>query len=304
MSQTKIEWADKTWSPITGCTKISEACEHCYAERMSKRLAGRCGYDKDEPFKVTLHRDKYNEPIHWRKPSRIFVCSMGDLFHEKVSFRSIALIFEMMHSAKHHTYMILTKRPERMAEFVAWFTGPEWRGAWPDEYHHVMLGVTCENQARADERIPILLQTPAAVRFVSVEPMLGPVDLTKIPWIEDPIVPGDRRNALFEIWDPAFPMRLTRHKLDWVICGGESGPGARPCHPDWARSLRDQCQESGTAFFFKSWGDWAPCLVKSDTEFGTVVSDDGDTAMARVGKKAAGRLLDGVEWSQYPGVTT
>lgn len=333
MADTKIEWTDKTWNPITGCSKISEGCQNCYAERMAKRF----WRDKTvKPGEVTTvirgfgdvkrHPESLEEPLHWRKPQKIFVCSMGDLFHASVPFMAIAQVFGIMHSCKQHTFMVLTKRPQSMKEFIEWFTGPDWRGAWPNEYPHVWLGVTAENQQRADERIPLLLETPAAVRFVSIEPMLGPVDLTKIPWIEDPIIPGDRRNALHEIWDPAFPIRLTRHKLDWVICGGETGPGARPMHPDWARGLKDQCQESGTPFCFKSWGDWFPYrpssygyymplegmgeptlpkrpMIKSPWEIGGEwLNHRGVVHACRVGKKNAGRLLDGQEWNQYPEV--
>lgn len=307
MSQTKIEWAEKTWNPISGCTKISESCQHCYAERMSKRLAGRCGYEKHNPFRVTIHPDKISEPLRWRKPSRIFVCSMGDLFHEDVPFMEIAKIFGHMHTAYWHTYLLLTKRPKRMAEFLKWFVGPEWRGAWPNEYPHLWLGVTAENQARADERIPTLLQIPAAVRFVSIEPCLSDINLG--PYLWDYYDQGSRR-----------PL----NKLHQVICGGETGPGARPMHPGWVRSLRDQCRAAGTPFFFKSWGDWindlsrglplAPLpefvnqiITTTEVEpnaghkrFWAIDSAGKGTGMKRVGKKAAGRLLDGVEWNQYP----
>lgn len=248
MSKTRIEWADSVWNPVTGCTPISEACENCYAKRMSKRLAGRCGYPKDEPFRVTLHPDRLEQPLRWKKPRRVFVPSMGDLFHDDVPFMAIAKIFGVMHSCKQHVFMVLTKRPERMKEFFEWFVGPEWRGAWAHEYPHVWLGVTAENQQRADERIPILLQIPAAVRFVSVEPMLGVVDLVAAldaaigieGKVEIPAVDG------IDNW------------LHWVICGGETGPGARPTHPDWVRSLVLQCKNAGVPIFVKQMGSvWA-----------------------------------------------
>jgi protein gp37 len=265
LANSKIEWTEKTWNPITGCTKISEGCKHCYAERMSKRLAGRCGYDKDEPFKVTYHPDKLDEPLRWRKPSKIFVCSMGDLFHEGVDDGFLCRIFDVMAVAEHHTFLILTKRPNRMREFFARCVHGNFQNIW--------LGVTAENQQRADERIPILLQIPAAKRFVSVEPMLGPIELRLVGG------PGD---------------------LDWVICGGETGPGARPMHPDWVRSLRDQCVRAGTPFFFKSWGDWGfePYPQNGKAPYESVTIDSA--IMFRCGKKKTGRLLDGEEWNEYP----
>jgi len=214
MANTKIEWCERSWNPITGCSKISEGCKHCYAERMSKRLAGRCGYDKDEPFKVTFHPDKLDEPLRWRKPSRIFVCSMGDLFHEGVDDGLLCRVFDVMAVAEHHTFLILTKRPARMREFFARCVHGNFQNLW--------LGVTAENQQRADERIPILLQIPAAKRFVSVEPMLGEIDITKY---------------------------LTQ--LDWVICGCESGPNRRTCQTEWIRDLKNQCISVGVPFFLK-----------------------------------------------------
>lgn len=242
---TKIEWAEKTWNPITGCTKISEGCKNCYAERLSKRLVGRYGYPKDEPFRVTFHPDRLDQPAKWRKSRRVFVCSMGDLFHDDVPFQNILDVFVKMVQYGDHQYLVLTKRPKRMLEFFdAWeqmneaaLVNGQMRIQLP--LRNVWLGVTAENQAAADERIPLLLQTPAAKRFVSVEPMLGMVDLHRY---RDYLYYTPRR----------FSERYGyKHKLDWVICGGETGPGARPMDPEWARSLRDQCKESGVPFFMK-----------------------------------------------------
>lgn len=299
MSDTLIEWADRVWNPITGCTKVSEGCEHCYAERMAHRLAGRYGYPKDKPFSVVSHPDKTEEPMHWKKPSRVFVCSMGDLFHEDVPFLWIAVVFGVMHTARQHTYMILTKRPKRMKEFFEWFVGPEWRGAWPREYKHVWLGVTAENQQRADERIPILLQIPAAKRFVSIEPMLGPVDLTNL---DGGVIAAEYRGITLDALIGGRKSETPWH-LNWVIAGGETGPGARPAHPNWFRKVRDDCEATGTAFFFKSWGDYCPVYADPPDEVAYHECYDAKTGqpiMLRVGKKRSGRLLDGREHNDLP----
>ena len=277
---TKIEWAvnpdgskGETWNPVTGCTPISEGCQNCYAKRMSKRLAGRCGYPAYDPFQVTLHPDRLDEPLKWKKPRRVFVCSMGDFFHQDVPFEFIAQVWQTMNNAQQHIFMVLTKHPERMAKFIS-------RLGW-DIHDNVWLGVTAENQKRADERIPILLQIPAVVRFVSVEPMLEPVNLANCG------------------------------KIDWVICGGETGPGARPMHPDWVRNLRDQCQNAGVPFFFKHWGQWKAVHRQSDVVDLSSLKDNqcvmkaqnGDHYLfTRSSKKRTGRLLDGREWNEFPEV--
>lgn len=237
MSNTKIEWATKSWNPITGCTPISEGCANCYAARMAKRLAGRYGYPKDDPFRPgTLHEEKLQEPYHWKQPQKIFVCSMGDLFHDDVPFRLVRnVLFPMFGNGRRHTYMILTKRPERMLQCL-YDNAPDY---WP--LPNVWLGVTAENQRTADERIPILLQIPAAVHFVSVEPMLEPVDLNKDYGWEHPSEPNTWCHAgLYGV-----------KKLDWVICGPETGPRARPTRIDWVRDLQRQCHAAGVPFFDK-----------------------------------------------------
>lgn len=295
MANTKIEWTEKTWNPITGCAKISEGCQNCYAERMSKRLGGRCGYDKDNPFKVTFHPDRLDEPLHWKKPSKIFVCSMGDLFHDDVPESWIFSVYTIMEKCPQHTFMILTKRINRAAYVMRKFEGRSW------PLPNLWLGVTAENQKRADERIPILLQIPAAKRFVSIEPMLGAVSLNQIERPDK----HERETFYYDSALTGFKAHkcggwYSKEKLNWVICGGETGPKARPMHPDWVRSLRDQCQEAGTPFFFKSWGDWLPAHV---LEPHTAIKFDGKIgryAMKKVGQKHSGRLLDGVEWNEYP----
>lgn len=249
MRTTKIEWTERTWNPITGCSKISEGCEHCYAERMAKRLAGRAGYDKDNPFRVTIHGKRHHDPEKWRDPSMIFVCSMGDLFHKDVPTGDIWDTLCVMRDLPRHTFQVLTKRPERFFDLqkrTSFFSFPPAKNIW--------FGVTAENRARADERIPTLLQIPAAVRFVSVEPMLGPVDIGK--WLYG--YHQTHRDGTQQYPSGHIPLPLSGCKtihshppLDWVICGPETGPGARKMEIQWARDLRDQCEAAGVPFFFK-----------------------------------------------------
>lgn len=328
MGKSKIEWTDRVWNPVTGCTKISEGCLNCYAERMSKRFAGTWGLPEDDYFGIRIHQERLEDPLRWKKPSRIFVCSMADIFHEDIPDNFIRRVFQIIEQCcprdwdgkkwlpkPRHTFLILTKRPERMKKFIENYMDdrlvyakkfddcptPEMRNspaaiaAWQDAKMlspHIWLGVTAENQQRADERIPTLLQIPAAVRFVSVEPMLGPVDLDQYL----PVIVGHNRYH----WE--------RGDLDWVICGGESGPGARPMNPDWVRRLRDQCVYGGIPFFFKQWGEYCyPEQMKRDTYRETDsahnLAGHGEYNKPwRVGKKKAGRELDGRTWDEYPQV--
>ena len=275
--KTKIEWADRVWNPVVGCTPASAGCAHCYAKRIYERF-----YQERPLSQVQLHPERLDDPLHWRYPSRVLVNSMSDLFHYEVSYDFIADIVETIALSPKHTFMVLTKRPKRMQ-----FIFSEVMKILADNpLPNLWLGVTVENQQAADERIPLLLQTPAAVRFVSVEPMLGPVDLGNY-------------------------LCLTHSKggltlgnyLDWVICGGETGPGARPMHPDWVVSLRDQCVNANVPFFFKSWGDWEPAYVSMglNAKYRVFTFPDRET-MYRVGKKTAGRILDGEEWNEFPEV--
>lgn len=218
---TKIEWCDETWNPVTGCTPISEACENCYAASMAKRFWG------DRMFTdVKFHRDRLYQPFKWKKPRRIFICSMGDLFHPKIHFPEISSVLALTYKNPQHTFMVLTKRPEIMSEYFSYVAqrlaqmSYLEKMAYPWPAPNLWLGVTVENQDRADERRPILLQIPAALRFVSVEPMLGPID-------------------------------LKGHKLHWVICGAETGPKARRMQPKWAEDLYSQCKAAEIPFFFK-----------------------------------------------------
>ena len=261
MSSTKIEWCDSVWNPITGCSTISEGCKNCYARRMAKRLAGRFGYPMHGGFEVTKHWDKIDEPLRWRKPRTVFVCSMGDLFHEDVDEDFILRVFFFAQQSPKHTFIFLTKRPHIMFESLENWRKCNALARLPKKW---IIGVTAENQGRADERIPILLHIPAEVRFVSVEPMLGPIiiDTYLRPRMSYP-AHDKRGNPIVGISTTDF------NHLDWVICGAETGPGARPMQLDWARSLRDQCQESSIPFFFKR-------------------------------DSSGNRELDGVIWEQFP----
>jgi len=213
---TKIEWAEETWNPVTGCDPVSPACRNCYAKPMAYRLRGRCGYPADEPFRVTMHPDKIDLPRKWKTPRRVFVVSMGDLFHAKVPDDYRDKIMDVIEDSRLHTFLMLTKRPEGMANYFTRRPVPE--NCW--------IGVTVEDQQRVDERLPILRGIDAPVRFVSVEPLLGSVDLG--------LVPGDR--------------------IGWVIAGAETSPWkgrARAMKSEWAGSVRDQCQGAGVPFLFK-----------------------------------------------------
>lgn len=348
MQKSPIEWTDATWNPVYGCGRVSEGCRNCYAEGIARRFSG-----PGKPYegliasggqwnnKITLREDKLLEPWRWVKPRRIFVNSMSDLFHESVPFDFIAAVFAVMSVTTRHTYQVLTKRPQRMLEFFEWAGrfSPSWvdsdigerisdflpdvewipatksRGGYDNcgplfPFENVWLGVSVEDQATADERIPLLLKAPAAVRFVSAEPLLGKIDLSHIQF-------SNERGGL-EDWDALQLHGATTGctaVLDWVIVGGESGRGARPMHPNWVRSLRDQCAEAAVPFFFKQWGEWSPVqyldtegnpLVKLvDDARETMLGGDGlpYANMRRVGKKLSGRSLDGRTHDAFPEVS-
>lgn len=282
MSASAIEWTDRVWNPTTGCTQISPGCAHCYAKTFAARLQamGQPKYQNDggkgsgPGFALTLHPDVLEEPLRWKKPSRVFVNSMSDLFHEDVPFEFIDRVFAVMALAYQHTFQILTKRPERMRQYLGeWrythvelagkemgyqFTRRPQYGDWP--LPNVWLGVTVENQRWADERIPILLDTPAAVRFVSAEPLLGRVDLED--HLPLPLAANHEwRPCVCAEIDPAdrpCVVCVARLGLDWVIVGGESGPKHRPFNPDWARSIVAQCRDAGVAAFVKQMGGFRP----------------------------------------------
>jgi protein gp37 len=210
---TAIEWTQSTWNPVTGCTKISRGCRHCYAERMAGRLQAMGQARYRNGFRLTLHPEAVELPLRWRQPQMVFVNSMSDLFHRGVPEEFIARVFAVMQQASHHTFQVLTKRAERLASLAP-------RLPWPP---NVWAGVTVED-ADYVGRIDLLKQVPAAVRFVSLEPLLGPID------------------------------RLPLSGIHWVIVGGESGPGARPMRAEWVHAVRDQCVAARVPFFFKQWG--------------------------------------------------
>ena len=284
MNRTKIEWTEVSWNPITGCTPISEGCQNCYAARMAKRLAGRYGYPADDPFRPTFHSDRLHEPYRWESPKMIFVCSMGDLFHEDIPAAVIYRILRVIKETPQHTYQLLTKRPERARTI---FANVLWHNGW-DRLPNLWLGVSIENQKRADERMPHLLTVNnVGVRFVSIEPMLAEVSITQYLY------------CLY-IFTAVGEFKFV--PLDWVIVGGETGPGARPVHPDWVRKIRDECLALGIPFFFKHWGEWKewdPGEPEWSLRRPAFTFPDGKTVF-RIGRKAAGRLLDGREWNELP----
>ena len=338
---TGIEWTHipgykgETWNPVTGCTKVSNGCAHCYAEGIANRFWG----DRDFTD-VQFHDDRLAIPLHWRKPRAIFVNSMSDLFHEDVPFEFIDKVLAVAALCPQHIFIVLTKRPERMAEYFEdlhikitlrlhdavidmgmdddiacgvanWINGwSRWDNV-PDDNNpldgtvkrwplpNLWLGPSIENQKTAELRIPISLSTPAAVHIVSYEPALGPVDLSPF-------------------------LKSAPDRVGWVIVGGESGPGARPSHPDWFRKVRDDCQAAGVPFFYKQTGAWSNTgplnskqsvvcgcgwsgpNIKSDIER-YVYGGDGcpihrRQIMYRVGKKAAGDFLDGRQHHAFPEV--
>lgn len=258
----KIEWTNVTWNPVTGCNKVSQGCKNCYAEIMHRRLRGMFPDKYKSPFLsgVDLHYDELLKPLDWKTDRMVFVNSMSDLFHEDVPFDFIDLVYQTMAYCYSHTFQVLTKRAKRMAEYYVWKNAgngvvfPEW------PLKNVWIGVSCEDQAAADERIPFLAELPSAVRFLSCEPLLGPIDLTKVNPAPGRDNHDDYLRGIYYPIGRKSPTAGIRHgkTIQWVITGGESGHRARPVHPDWVRSLRDQCAAAGVPFFFKQWGEFLP----------------------------------------------
>jgi protein gp37 len=362
MANTKIEWTEKVWNPVRGCAPVSAGCEHCYAARQAHRFSGVCN-PYEGLTELTKHGPKWNgivrsvpelltQPMRWKKPRRIFVNSMSDLFHPDVDFEFIAAVFGVMAASYHHTFQILTKRPKRMREWFDWAKEDlKGRHAVPSMIHHaacvvdkfsekegdrlnrainkmswwrisrglvlpnVWIGVSVENQATADKRIQDLLETPAEVRWVSMEPLLDSV-LIPDEYLTGEYAPRDHGGAMAEELGP---------KLDWIVCGGESGPGARPMDPAWVRSIRDQCQAAKVPFLFKQWGGWKPHVGTEEVAENVAIDmplpsrqnngkntfvkaggrryefyGGGSDWMRKVSKKMGGRELDGRIWDEYP----
>lgn len=261
---TKIQWTDETWNPVTGCTRVSEGCRNCYIERTPAfRIAKRKFVNGTIP--IILHHDRLDQPKHWKKRRRVFVNSLSDLFHDDVPEEYIVQVFTTMANAQWfhgHQFQVLTKRPERMKRIVEALgagiaeqaKGNKLHFAFP--LHNIWLGVSVEDQKTADERIRLLLQTPATVRWISLEPMLGSVNIKPYLQAKFPI-PGHLNLKAYQNSD-------THNRLDWVVVGGESGPGARPCDLAWIRSIKDQCQEAGVPVFVKQLGaNIAPLKVEA-----------------------------------------
>jgi len=334
MGKTSIEWTDASWNPIVGCTEVSPGCANCYAARLAatrlrevrayqglatgevqkiSRGAGSGHYFERWSIRwtgeVRFLPERLEEPLHWKKPQRIFVCDMGDLFHEGVKCEWKQKIFWVMREARQHTFQVLTKRPRLMQQFIS-----EEFGELHEPIPNVWLGVSVENQHFADERIPLLLATPAAVRWISAEPLLGSVDLNYVGPTGNTssvlgCIPCMRKQENATTQSGPHTCMEKRPKLDWVVCGGESGPNARPMNPEWARWLRGQCQAAGVPFFFKQWGEWAPAVRNNGEGDITWPDPDHDRSvkpfdfgpwMQRWGKKQSGRLLDGREWNEFP----
>lgn len=247
-SNSSIEWTDATWNPVTGCTKVSPGCKHCYAETFAERWRGVPGHPYEQGFDLKLWPERLALPLQWKEPRMIFVNSMSDLFHDGVPDGYIKQVFDVMIRAEHHVFQVLTKRSKRMLEW----TKASFRSKRIPK--HIWLGVSVENQDYV-WRIHDLQNVPGQVRFLSVEPLIGPITFK------------------------AHDLR----GIHWAIVGGESGPFARPMNPQWARDIKRQCLQHRVAFFFKQWGAF---------------NQDGE----RVGKKAAGRVLDGRTWDQMPRV--
>lgn len=339
-----------TWNPVTGCTKVSPGCDNCYAETFAERWRGTPGHHFEAGFDLTLRPSRLDQPLKWTRPRRIFVNSMSDLFHDDIPDSFLDEIFGVMavaHVLHGHQFQVLTKRHGRMRSYLrkdmrtlpggylgstrkaiagaahrwaidrlnagALSDGIEFGSEWP--LPGVWLGVSVEDQKWANVRIPALLETPAAVRWLSCEPLLGPIDLG----IGDPHA-GHESDDVDGFPHPRICLTCSPEDLDvvyfrrdpgdsldidWVVVGGESGRNARPMHPDWARSLRDQCVSAEIPFLFKQWGEWChssqmPPDTWQDLDARINLGQEHHPEPHRVGKKRAGRLLDERTWDEYP----
>jgi protein gp37 len=309
MSVTNIEWTKRpgtigeTWNPTTGCNKVDRGCKNCYAETMHKRLQAMGQPKYAAPFLdgAKCHPDTLNIPMGWTKPRTVFVNSMSDLFHHSVPFDFIAEVFQVIQLTPDHTYLVLTKRPERAVEFwgVMAATNPGWTPP-----PNLWMGTSANDQESAHKRIPWLLELDNVLLFLSYEPATGPLDLTNV---------GVRKRNALDGNPIQWPMdaRIGRGttRLDWVICGGESGSKAVPMHPAWARQVRDQCKEAGVPFFFKQFGQWIPFtfidtnngnpVTKFDTNEREHLFTDPVQNMIKTKDKSF-NVLDGRIWQEFP----
>ena len=348
---TGIEWTDATWNPVRGCSRVSEGCRFCYAEGIAARFsdpgAAYHGYaERGRPGskwtgKVSLIPAMLDQPLRWKRPRRIFVNSMSDLFHENLPDEAIDQVFAAMALAPHHTFQVLTKRLARMQRYIGTIVAEPTRDTTrrlaiamnaarlPSPNHDITfplpnlwLGTSVENQPTANERIPALQATPAALRFLSCEPLLGPLDLRAIDVDGHSEMDALRPSTWREVWESDWSPRATGMALDdcirdfvgdggryppddvrpagigWVIAGGESGPSVRPSNPQWFRDLRDQCTRTHVPFFFKQWGEW---VSVSEVEGpGEPFTFPDERSVRRVGKRKAGNTLDGVRHQAFP----
>lgn len=318
MSITTIEWTKRpgtvgeTWNPTTGCNKVDRGCKNCYAEVMHSRLRamGQKKYKWEFLKGAVAHPDTLVIPDRWRTPRTVFVNSMSDLFHELLPFEFIHRVFLTMELNPKHTFLVLTKRPEVAVEFAKFWTGePGHLKAFPP---NVWIGTSVHNQESADKRIPLVLQLPATVIFVSYEPAIGPVNFKTIGTYHDRI---DALTGVKFVPGSFAAEHRNHRRLDWVIMGGESGPKAQPMHPDWVRQVRDDCFRAAVPFFFKQWGTWEPFDVKvpnmeevgkvftfterkGKTEF--VWGDPYRFQWMRRTKEKNHHELDGKVWQQFP----
>lgn len=304
--KSKISWTSATWNPITGCTKISRACKFCYAERDWARLKHLPTYAGRDFSDVACHENRLDQPLRWQRPRKIFVNSMSDLFHPDVPDEFIDRVFAVMAVANRHTFQVLTKRPERMLSYLlrlgrsANLLNDAVRSlghsltrndqdlvSWP--LPNVWIGVSIEDQETADARVPVLLKSPAAKHWVSAEPLLGPVSFDSVPV------------GMFGALRP-FGTVGVGPRIDFCVVGGESGPKARPMHPDWARSIRDECRKANTPFFFKQTGLWQalePGEAGSARYRNRTTRFMWNTTFVKT-KGGGNDLLDGQQWQEYP----
>lgn len=327
-ANTTIEWAHHTFNPFFGCTKVGPGCDNCYAEQLMDKRLHKVKWGVGEQ-RVRTSESNWQQPLKWDREAarlgiryRVFCASLADVFDNAVDPQWRADLFSLIEATPHLDWLLLTKRIGNVMKMLPSNTSNEEAADFARLWPNVWIGATIVNQEEADRDIPKLLAIPAAKRFLSMEPLLGPVDISRYMWPVHPRWPEKYDSPAEAIADGAevtyhrqalISKDWADHLVNWVIVGGESGPNARPMHPDWARSLRDQCVAAGVPILFKQWGEWIPAEFPSSEEcFAEDGSErtlegrikrlrvDGHVDMARIGKKAAGRLLDGRTWDEVP----